>query len=401
MTYSLTVCFIYSSLLLWWQFIGYPLLMLWVSKYKIKCFKDFELQKPFISIIVPTYNEELSIASRVENLLGQDYPKDKYEIIVVDSGSTDDTPTIAEKLSIIHPQVLLIQQGQRKGKGSAINLAARSANGEIILVTDANTSFDSNVLKTMIPHFSNSKVGAVGGRLILANTDNNLVSASSVYWEIEKILRQGEAVIDSACLFHGEINAWRKGVVQADEYSLSEDLDMAIRIRRKGYKIEYESKAIALEPGPTTISEQIIQKKRTTIGTIQCLINNISYLFFPCDWYRLLIFPSHKLLQILSPFLMIGCIMLGLYLSIHYLWEFVLIYSVCYAIFSSVSFIILSNKLNFNWTKKENKKNNNGSPPLAVISYVLLHEVIILLAWWHYIRGTYTVTWQKTRTTRG
>lgn len=90
---SLLVLFI---ALVFWQFLGYPLLMILIYKKRKKSPSDDDFSyQPFISIVVPTYNEERVIKRRIENLLSQDYPKNKYEIIVVDSGSTDATFRIA------------------------------------------------------------------------------------------------------------------------------------------------------------------------------------------------------------------------------------------------------------------------------------------------------------------
>jgi len=126
--------------------------------------KDYSYQ-PYMTIIVPAYNEEQVIKRRIENLLCQDYPEDKFEIIVIDSGSTDYTSKIAKGFEKDNSNVRVIEEGARKGKASAINLGKSYARGEIILVTDANTIFDANALREIAPHFKNPKIGAVGGRL--------------------------------------------------------------------------------------------------------------------------------------------------------------------------------------------------------------------------------------------
>jgi cellulose synthase/poly-beta-1,6-N-acetylglucosamine synthase-like glycosyltransferase len=54
--------------------------------------------QPFVSIIVPIYNEEKVIEKRIKNLMGLDYPKDKYEIIIIESGSIDNTYNVAKKI---------------------------------------------------------------------------------------------------------------------------------------------------------------------------------------------------------------------------------------------------------------------------------------------------------------
>ena len=268
------------SFTLIYQFVGYPLLMGLIASRSNSESKDYSC-KHFISIIVPTYNEEKVIKSRIENLLNLSYPKNKYEILVVDSGSTDDTVKIFDdlmkKYNFPFPHIKLVEEVERMGKASAINFGKKYAEGEIILVTDANSIFDKNVLTEIIPHFKNQDVGAVGGRYCVSNPENPLALSESFYWDLEYIMRRGESALDSACLFHGEINAWRKNIVDADTKMLSEDLDMCIQIRRKGYKIKYEPNALVYEPSATTPNDQIKQRKRTSIGTIQNIFKHFDY----------------------------------------------------------------------------------------------------------------------------
>lgn len=392
----------FFTILVFWQFLGYPLFMAFIYKRRKRYLldKDYSYQ-PFISIIVPAYNEGRMIKRRIENLLSQDYPKDQFEIVVVDSGSTDTTLEIARGLEKINANVRVLEEGERKGKASAINLGKSYAKGEIILLTDANTFFDVNVLREIAPYFKNPEVGAVGGRFVLSNVESKLVRASSFYWELESLMRRGETTLDSACLFHGEVNAWRKDDVEANISSVAEDLDMAIKIHRQGYKIVYEPDAIAYEAGPTTKREQIVQKKRATIGTIQSFFKHKRYLWFPVDKYSWLIFPSHKALQIFSPYLLLGVLVTFTALLVLHQFVISIAYILTVAALFSLSLTILNRELS-GIRASHNPAGKAASPGdlLNILSYVLLHEYIILLAWKDFVFGNYTVAWEKTESTR-
>ena len=392
----------FFTILVFWQFLGYPLFMAFIYKRRKRYLldKDYSYQ-PFISIIVPAYNEGRMIKRRIENLLSQDYPKDQFEIVVVDSGSTDTTLEIARGLEKINANVRVLEEGERKGKASAINLGKSYAKGEIILLTDANTFFDVNVLREIAPYFKNPEVGAVGGRFVLSNVESKLVRASSFYWELESLMRRGETTLDSACLFHGEVNAWRKDDVEADISSIAEDLDMAINIHRQGYKIVYEPDAVVYEAGPTTKREQIVQKKRATIGTIQSFFKHKRYLWFPVDKYSWLIFPSHKALQIFSPYLLLGVLVTFTALLVLHQFVISIAYILTVAALFSLSLTILNRELS-GIRASHNPAGKAASPGdlLNILSYVLLHEYIILLAWKDFVFGNYTVAWEKTESTR-
>lgn len=389
------------SALIIWQFVGYPALMALVAILAKPKNKDYNYE-PFISIIVPAYNEAKVIEKRIINLLDLDYPKEKYEVVVVESGSTDDTHQIVKNIiknsRNSSPTLKLIKEEERRGKASAINLGMSHANGSILLVTDANAIFDRNVLKEIAPHFKNPKIGAVGGRYVVANQDSELASSESFYWDLEYVMRRGESALDSACTFHGEINAWRKNLVEADTRMVTEDLDMAIQFRRKGYKIEYEPKAIVYEPSATTSREQIVQRKRTALGTIRCLFKHWAYLLFPRNLYTLLIFPSHKTLTMFSPFILLAIPILYIVarngtIIIQHLIVTVLVFTLLLGIL-----MLLKSKLT------KNGRIKRGFPVFStpkIIYYTLLNEYLILLAWKDFITRKYSVLWTKVESTRG
>ncbi len=390
----------FLSFLLIWQFVGYPLLMAFIALKSKPKEKDYSFQ-PFVSIIVPAYNEETVIGERIKNLVELDYPKDKYEIIIVESGSTDNTYKIVKEMIKHHkdskPILKVVNEEERRGKASAINFGKKYAEGEIMLVTDANSIFDKNVLKVMMPHFKNPKVGAVGGKYIVANPKNPIAASESFYWDLEYIMRKGEVVVDSACTFHGEINAWRKELVTADTLMLAEDFDMCIQIRRKGYKVEYEPEAMVYEPSATTAEDQIKQRKRASIGVIQNLFKHLNYFLPPRNLYSFLIFPSHKVLPIFSPFLLLAIPIL--YFAAWNLKIVIMHFVLTLLIFAGMFALLMFLKSRL--TKDEGKKSTFSISSIPkIIYYVLLNEYLILLAWKDFIFKKYSVLWKKAESTR-
>jgi cellulose synthase/poly-beta-1,6-N-acetylglucosamine synthase-like glycosyltransferase len=383
--------------LLIWVFVGYPLLMLRFALTHSDVEKNYSFQ-PFFSILVPTFNEEAVIEKRIQNLRDLRYPKDKYEILVIDSGSSDATKSIVQRLCAEGgaPLTKLVCEDERRGKASAINCGSAHAAGDIILVTDANSFFDANVLAELGPHFESPEVGGVGGRYMVSNPDNPLPLTEQFYWELETLLRTGESALDSACLFQGEINAWRKCIVDADTAMIGEDLDMSIAIRKKGYKVAFEPNAICYEPSPTSFSEQRTQKKRRCLGTIQNIFKHWRYLIVPKDWYRAIIFPSHKGLLMVTPFMFIG-ILLG-YVAI---WNPLVVLSHL-VIVSALFLVLLSVYLRF--VPRVCQANASTSPAkfsfVRVARYVLFDEYLLLLAWKDFFFGRYSVLWEKIDSTR-
>jgi cellulose synthase/poly-beta-1,6-N-acetylglucosamine synthase-like glycosyltransferase len=391
----------FLSFLIIWQFSGYQLLMAIIAIISKPKENNYGYHA-FVSIIVPVYNEEKVIENRINNLLNLDYPKDKYEIIVIESGSIDNTSQIVNDVinnrkNGTKPGIKLLQEKRRKGKASAINFGKQYAKGDIILITDANSSYDEKVLKELIPHFENPKVGAVGGRYVITNPDKTLTSSESFYRDLEHIMRLGESVIESAYSLFGTISAFKSKLVEADTTMLAEDLDMAIQVKRKGYRLEYEPKAIAYENAAATHRDQTIQNKRIVIGQIKCFFKHWRYLLFPIDVYRMIIFPSHRTLAIFSPFIFFAIPILYLVIGdikiiIMHIFSTLIVFAVVFGML-----MILKSKIIK--SRKTSSRFSLFSIP-KIVYYVLFNEYIILLAWKDFILRKYSVLWEKAESTR-
>jgi glycosyltransferase involved in cell wall biosynthesis len=137
-----------------------------------------ENKTPKISIIVPFYNCERTIGKTIKSLLKQDYPREKYEIILVDDGSTGNTVEVVKKFKGIK---LILQK--HAGPAVARNRGVRHSKGDILLFTDADCIANKNWIKNMIKPFENEKVVGACGTYKTAN-DKNIISRF-VGYEIE------------------------------------------------------------------------------------------------------------------------------------------------------------------------------------------------------------------------
>lgn len=122
--------------------------------------------KPFVSIIIPTYNRVWSLGKTVESFVSQSYPQDRYEIILCDNGSTDDTRQIIAELAVAHANVVRMSE-RRRGAHFARNSAAMRARGEILYFTDDDMVAAADLLEKIVTGFQlDPKVGAVTGRVL-------------------------------------------------------------------------------------------------------------------------------------------------------------------------------------------------------------------------------------------
>jgi len=91
----------------------------------------------FVSVVIPVLNEGRSLEAVVGALLGQEYPADKFEVLVVDGGSTDETPSIASRLSRAHPNVRVLPNPARLSSAGR-NAGARAARGDVVMFVDGH-----------------------------------------------------------------------------------------------------------------------------------------------------------------------------------------------------------------------------------------------------------------------
>ena len=390
--------------LLAWTFIGYPLFLILFSPILKKTYKISTSYFPKVTFMIMTYNEEKAILKKLENSTEIDYPKDKLEIFVVDSASTDRTQSIVnEFIKSFHKKfpsdkriIKLIAQPKREGKASGINYGLKYANtnSEIIIITDGNAMLNKESIRNLIKHFYDEKVGGVCGRFEARDTQGTSVgSGGNIYWQIEKLLRWGESNLDSCIHMSGEITALRKGIInELDTTQLAEDFDMAVTIRKKGFRIIYEPEAIAYEPAPTNIIDLKTQKKRITIGTLQVLFKHKDMLFNQkYGWYGFIILPSHKLFQLLTPFALIFMFIFTLALFIINSNNLITV-----LLFIEI-FMILLTMLSFALTLISLF---NQSRILNFIKYFAASNWIVLLGWMDFVSGKRIVTWKKIESSR-
>jgi glucosyl-dolichyl phosphate glucuronosyltransferase len=121
---------------------------------------------PYVSVIIPTYNRAETVRLTLDSFLAQDYPQDRYEIIVANNNSTDDTEQVLHDYCERHSQVKSIRE-TRQGVHYARNTAAKMARGEILYFTDDDMAADTHLLSELVKVFDlDSRIGSATGKII-------------------------------------------------------------------------------------------------------------------------------------------------------------------------------------------------------------------------------------------
>jgi len=167
--------------------------------------------EPAISIIIPAYNEEASVAETIDSALSTGYPMDKVEVIAINDGSIDGTLAAMQKAASRHPNVRLINFEQNKGKREALYAGVKAATGDIIVVVDSDSYPSKGSLYQIVQPFADPAIHAVSGHTDVQNTDvNTLTRMQSVwYYVMFRIFKAGESVFGLVSCCPGCFSAYR------------------------------------------------------------------------------------------------------------------------------------------------------------------------------------------------
>ncbi|MFC6332087.1 glycosyltransferase [Paenibacillus septentrionalis] len=246
---------------------------------------------PFVSIMVPAHNEGKVIIQTVRSLLALDYPKDRYEIIVINDNSSDNSKQLLEKLQqqFSDRQLICIHTDATtggKGKSNALNIGFERSKGEIIAIYDADNTPEKNALRYLVAEMMHdSSLGAVIGKFRTRNRDANLltrfinIETLSFQW----MAQAGRWNLFKLCTIPGTNFILRRTIIEAiggwDVNAIAEDTEISFQIYRLGYRIKFQPKSVTWEQEPQTLKVWFKQRTRWVKGNIYVIVKNIPLLF--------------------------------------------------------------------------------------------------------------------------
>jgi poly-beta-1,6-N-acetyl-D-glucosamine synthase len=230
---------------------------------------------PFVSIIVPAYNEAEVIQASMASLLELKYPY--YEILAVDDGSTDGTYEKMREFEGNHYGVRVqVFRKENSGKADTLNYGIRRSRAPIVVCMDSDSRLTPDALRYAVIHFSDPNVGAVAGNVKVINRHNIWTKLQALeYIEGLNIVRKAQAFFRSVNVIPGPIGIFRRAAIEGtggyDSDTFAEDFDMTVKILADGWKINYEPKAIAFTESPEELLDVIKQRYRWSRGILQAL----------------------------------------------------------------------------------------------------------------------------------
>jgi cellulose synthase/poly-beta-1,6-N-acetylglucosamine synthase-like glycosyltransferase len=387
------------SILLFWiclfivfySYLGYGLVLyilvrikrLFTGK-KVTANTDYE---PDVTLFVAAYNEKDFVDAKISNSFSLDYPREKVKHVWVTDGSNDGTPDLLRK----YEGVEVYHLNERGGKIGAMNRGMQFVKTPIVIFSDGNTMLGHESIRRIVNLFSDPKVGCVSGekRIFNKEKDDAAGAGEGLYWKYESTLKKWDAELYSVVGAAGELFAIRTELFQAVERdTLLDDFIISLRVAMKGYTIQYDPEAYAIESASANVKEELKRKIRISAGGIQSVVRLKSLL--NVFKYGTLSFQyiSHRVLRwTLAPLCLLIMIPVNFVLALNSNFDSSDLYTILF--YLQVLFYIAAL---FGWYL-ENR--SIKVKLLFVPYYFFIMNLSVFLGLRRYLKGSQTVNWER------
>ncbi len=336
----LLILFFSIGLLIWWGYSGYLLLLAIYDRYSrilpIKPSDISDKDLPDVTLIIPCFNEEVRISSKIDNLLSLEYPLEKLRIIIVDGDSTDSTKkVVSERISECNIEFIV---SKKAGKIHQINEILKDLDGEFVIVSDVDAKLTKDCIRQIMRVFSEKRdVGVVGAYV----NPGKCMPEEIMYWDIHNKIRVLESLYYSSSIVIAGCYGFRKSVISHfPDDVIADDIYVSFKAASMGYKVVYTKTAKAVELRSSTDFHEMIAHKLRKSNAYLIEIFRFLFIVMRSDFRWKLIFYTKFLQLVLMPFI----ILLYGGISMIFILQGNLISSAIYSFFIAISMVI-SNKL--------------------------------------------------------
>jgi len=227
-----------------------------------------------VSIIAPVRNEEKVVGRLLKALLNLNYPESKFEIIVVNDGSSDGTGEICRSFESRFYRVRVFNREKSTTKAAALNFGVAFARGEIIATFDADSVPERDALLEASLYFRDPAVAAVQGRICSINAGENMLTRFLSFEEAVQceVYLGGKDGLGLFVGMAGTCQFVRRSVLEAvgcwNERSLCEDTELSLRLVERDYLTKYAADVRTWEESPNSVSGLVRQRARWYRGNI-------------------------------------------------------------------------------------------------------------------------------------
>jgi biofilm PGA synthesis N-glycosyltransferase PgaC len=373
---------------------------------KVREEKNLPPYDPFVSVVIPAWNEEVGLVKTVSSVLASDYKN--LEVVVINDGSTDASDQKMREFIEKYDQEnkdnpdrkgVIYKYKQNGGKGRALNSGIRLSSGDIIISIDADCILAPYTVGNFVKHFENERVMAAVGNVKIANQKSLLETLQYLEFLFSFYFKKADSVVNTIYIIGGAAGAFRRTVFEEvglyDSSNITEDIDLSVRIQEAGMKIVYAADAIVYTEAAATFKGLVSQRLRWKRGRFQTFYAHKTLFFSEREHH------SKLLSWLVLPLALFGDIQL--FFEIFFLL-FLYVYSYLTHDFSSfISGIIVVSSMFFVqiWDDKNLRRGSTSTLYfLAPIGWLLFYVTTLVeyLALMKSILGIVAkknLTWQK------
>lgn len=237
-------------------------------------------RKYSISVLIPAYNEEESIANTIISVLASTYPIE--EVIVLNDGSKDRTRAIVEELMKKYPKLRILNK-PNSGKADSLNKGFRMAKSELVVVLDADGQPEPAALANMVGFFNDEKMAAVTGLIVPKNRTKFIEKLQCYEYPVIAWTRKLLSYVDGIYVNPGALSMYRREIILKvggfDIKNMTEDIEMTWKLAYHGYKREESLASKDYTVVPNTWGKWWKQRTRWNLGGLQTIVKYKSYAF--------------------------------------------------------------------------------------------------------------------------
>lgn len=225
----------------------------------------------YCSVGITAHNEEKNIGKLLQAMLNQELAQVEIsEIIVVASGCTDSTCEIVREFEARDARIKLLEQKQREGKTSAINLFLQNARQDICVIESGDTIPGNTTIENLVKLFADPQVGMTGAQKIPTNVPEHVVG----YMSHLRLQMEHQLCLEIPRL--GELIAFRKVFTHLPPDVAMDEAFVEALVIRRGLEVRYAPDAVVYNTGPETLREFVMQRRRNYAGHLH-LVRKYGY----------------------------------------------------------------------------------------------------------------------------
>ncbi len=235
------IVFVVSVALVTWVYVGYPLSLVLLSRLRPRP-RRREPIEPRLSVVVAAHNEAAIIGRKVEDVRNSDYPSVRLEVIVASNGSTDATAALARAAGAD-----IVVELPEPGKLPALVAGVERSSGEILVFTDADTTFDAGTLRELVSNFADAEVGGVSANEIVVSRDpdGSVVRGEGLYWRYDQWIKRLEDRIGSTVSASGRLYAVRRELFRPPQLAAgADDFLISTQVVAAGRRLAFDERAL-------------------------------------------------------------------------------------------------------------------------------------------------------------